>query len=70
MNPFIIVCCPDGCRATFRNSARARNLWSLVGSLYGLGSIPGYDAKGAGEEDRDRHAFVQRATSAYLLARR
>lgn len=68
VNPFITVRGAEWYRAAFEDGPGATHLLGLVGGQHGLGGIAGYDAKETSDEDPDRLAIVQRATSAYLRA--
>ena len=68
VNPFMTVRGPEWYRAAFEDGPGVSHLLSLVGGQHGLGGIAGYDAKETGDEDPDRLAVVQRATSAFLYS--
>jgi len=68
VNPFMTVRGAEWYRAAFEDGPGASHLLSLVGGQHGLGGIAGYDAKETGDEDPDRLAVVQRATSAFLCS--
>ncbi len=66
VNPFMTVRGAEWYRAAFEDGPGVSHLLNLVGGQHGLGGIAGYDAKETGDEDPDRLAVVQRATSAFL----
>lgn len=68
VNPFITVRGAEWYRAAYEDGPGASHLLSLVGGQHGLGGIAGYDAKETKDEDPDRLAVVQRATSAFLYS--
>lgn len=68
VNPFITVRGAEWYRAAFEDGPGVSHLLSLVGGQHGLGGIAGYDAKETGDEDPNRLAVVQRATSAFLYS--
>lgn len=68
VNPFMTVRGAEWYRAAYEDGPGASHLLSLVGGQHGLGGVAGYDAKETGDEDPDRLAVVQRATSAFLCS--
>lgn len=68
VNPFMTVRGAEWYRAAYEDGPGATHLLSLAGGQHGLGGIAGYDAKETGDEDPDRLAVVQRATSAFLFS--
>ncbi|SMR71294.1 Alpha/beta hydrolase family protein [Aliiroseovarius halocynthiae] len=68
VNPFMTVRGAEWYRAAYEDGPGVSHLLNLVQGQHGLGGIAGYDAKETGDEDPDRLAVVQRATSAFLYS--
>lgn len=67
-SPLLTVRGPDWLTDPYHLSPGPKSLLTVYGGEHSLGGIPGYDARETTDENPERLALVQHATSAYLLA--